>query len=165
MTTVQIPVQNQLKKESYHSEKTEGRFVLGTFRSERMRVLNRSRQNDSLRVMLVLVHTDIAPPHTPLPVFRRIDERTIPYSWRAYYGQGHQCRKEGSFWVPSVPNECEYFTDHAKDDRLRVMLVLVHINITPPQRNICYLCLSRGHILHTCQKSKVCGKKKDVTQN
>ncbi|GFW92140.1 hypothetical protein TNCV_3540261 [Trichonephila clavipes] len=25
-----------------------------------------------------------------------------------------RCRKEGSFWVPSVPNECEYFTDHAK---------------------------------------------------
>ncbi|GFW22436.1 hypothetical protein TNCV_1431861 [Trichonephila clavipes] len=23
-------------------------------------------------------------------------------------------RKEGSFWVPSVPNECEYFTDHAE---------------------------------------------------
>ncbi|GFV62989.1 hypothetical protein TNCV_3177821 [Trichonephila clavipes] len=40
----------------------EGRFVLGTFRSERMRVLNRSRQND-LRVMLVLVDIDITPPH------------------------------------------------------------------------------------------------------
>ncbi|GFS94703.1 uncharacterized protein TNCV_4456191 [Trichonephila clavipes] len=61
----------------------EGRFVLGTFRSERMRVLNRSRQNDRLRVMLVLVPIDITPPHTPLPVFRRIGERTIPYSWRA----------------------------------------------------------------------------------
>ncbi|GFT19831.1 hypothetical protein TNCV_4992861 [Trichonephila clavipes] len=24
------------------------------------------------------------------------------------------CRKEGSFWVPSVPNECLYFTDYAK---------------------------------------------------
>ncbi|GFT29998.1 hypothetical protein TNCV_3349581 [Trichonephila clavipes] len=23
-------------------------------------------------------------------------------------------RKEGSFWVPSVPNECEYLTDLAK---------------------------------------------------
>ncbi|GFW10949.1 uncharacterized protein TNCV_4459241 [Trichonephila clavipes] len=62
----------------------EGRFVLGTFRSERMRVLYRSRQNDRLRVMFVLVHIDITLPHTPLPVFRRIGERTIPYSWRAY---------------------------------------------------------------------------------
>ncbi|GFT98431.1 hypothetical protein TNCV_4625721 [Trichonephila clavipes] len=40
----------------------EGRFGLGTFRSERMRVLNRSRQNDRLRVMLVQVHIDITPP-------------------------------------------------------------------------------------------------------
>ncbi|GFX02698.1 uncharacterized protein TNCV_2011421 [Trichonephila clavipes] len=57
----------------------EGRFVQGIFRSERMRVIYRSRQNDRLRVMLVLVHIDITPPHTPLPVFRRIGERTIPY--------------------------------------------------------------------------------------
>ncbi|GFW19693.1 uncharacterized protein TNCV_1605841 [Trichonephila clavipes] len=48
-----------------------------------MRVLYRSRHNDRLRVMLVLVHIDITPPHTPLPVFWRIGERTIPYSWRA----------------------------------------------------------------------------------
>ncbi|GFU07311.1 uncharacterized protein TNCV_2656241 [Trichonephila clavipes] len=61
----------------------EGRFVLGTFRSERMRVHYRSRPNDRLRVMLELVHIDITPPHTPLPVIRRIGERTIPYSWRA----------------------------------------------------------------------------------
>ncbi|GFU89391.1 uncharacterized protein TNCV_1783731 [Trichonephila clavipes] len=61
----------------------EGRFVLGTFRSKRMRVLYRSRQNDRLCVMLVLVNIDITPPHTPLPVFRRIGERTIAYSWRA----------------------------------------------------------------------------------
>ncbi|GFX02542.1 uncharacterized protein TNCV_727961 [Trichonephila clavipes] len=61
----------------------EGRFVLGTFRSERMRVLYRSRQNDRLREMLVPVHIDITPPHTPLPVFRRIGERTMPYSWGA----------------------------------------------------------------------------------
>ncbi|GFT22134.1 hypothetical protein TNCV_3271801 [Trichonephila clavipes] len=40
----------------------EGRFVLGTFRSERMRVLYRSRQNDCPRVMLALVHIDITPP-------------------------------------------------------------------------------------------------------
>ncbi|GFV68315.1 hypothetical protein TNCV_2203461 [Trichonephila clavipes] len=40
----------------------EGRFVLGTFPSERMRVLYRSRQNDRLRVMLVLVNIDISPP-------------------------------------------------------------------------------------------------------
>ncbi|GFT67319.1 hypothetical protein TNCV_2359791 [Trichonephila clavipes] len=42
----------------------EGRFVLGTFRSERMQVLYRSRQNVRLRVMLVLVHIDITPPHS-----------------------------------------------------------------------------------------------------
>ncbi|GFU22978.1 hypothetical protein TNCV_3946531 [Trichonephila clavipes] len=39
----------------------EGRFILGTFRSERMRVLNRSRQNDRHCVML-LAHIDITPP-------------------------------------------------------------------------------------------------------
>ncbi|GFW80687.1 hypothetical protein TNCV_3235391 [Trichonephila clavipes] len=48
-----------------------------------MRVLYRSRQDDRLHVMLVLVHIDITPPHTTLPVFRRIGERTIPCSWRA----------------------------------------------------------------------------------
>ncbi|GFT94557.1 uncharacterized protein TNCV_1490701 [Trichonephila clavipes] len=47
-----------------------------------MRVLYRSHQDDRLRVMLVLVHIDITLPHTPLPVFRQIGERTIPYSWR-----------------------------------------------------------------------------------
>ncbi|GFV21689.1 hypothetical protein TNCV_164201 [Trichonephila clavipes] len=41
-------------------------------------------ESDRLGVMLVLVHIDITPPHTPLPVFRRIGERTLPYSWRAY---------------------------------------------------------------------------------
>ncbi|GFS95052.1 uncharacterized protein TNCV_341331 [Trichonephila clavipes] len=70
---------------------SEGRFVLGTFRSERMRVLNRSCQNDRLRVMLVLVHIDITPPHTPLRVFRRMGERTIPYSWRACKQLRHLC--------------------------------------------------------------------------
>ncbi|GFW29239.1 hypothetical protein TNCV_4133121 [Trichonephila clavipes] len=34
--------------------------------------------------MWVLVHIDITQPHTPLPVFRGIGERTIPYSWRAW---------------------------------------------------------------------------------
>ncbi|GFW06231.1 uncharacterized protein TNCV_37061 [Trichonephila clavipes] len=48
-----------------------------------MRVLHRSRQHDRLRVMLVLVHIDITPPHTPLPMFQRIREGTIPFSWRA----------------------------------------------------------------------------------
>ncbi|GFW83247.1 hypothetical protein TNCV_2508871 [Trichonephila clavipes] len=43
----------------------KGRFVLGTFCSERMRVLYQSRPNDRLRVMLVLVHIDIKPPHPP----------------------------------------------------------------------------------------------------
>ncbi|GFS76194.1 uncharacterized protein TNCV_4667591 [Trichonephila clavipes] len=48
----------------------EGRFVLDTFRSERMQVLNRSRQSNRLRVMLVLIHIDITPPQTE--VFCRI---------------------------------------------------------------------------------------------
>ncbi|GFX49378.1 uncharacterized protein TNCV_3664911 [Trichonephila clavipes] len=69
----------------------EGRFVLGAFRSGRMRVFYRSRQDDRLRVMLVLVHIDITPPHTPLPVFRRIGDRTIPYSWRACKQLRHLC--------------------------------------------------------------------------
>ncbi|GFW60369.1 histone-lysine N-methyltransferase SETMAR, partial [Trichonephila clavipes] len=56
-----------------------GRFVLGTFRSVRMRVRYRSRQNDRLRVMLVVVHIDITATYS-LPVFRRISKRTIPYS-------------------------------------------------------------------------------------
>ncbi|GFV70156.1 hypothetical protein TNCV_2553001 [Trichonephila clavipes] len=50
----------------------------------KIRVLNRSRQNDRLRVMLVLVHIAIPSPHAPLPVFWRIGKRTIPYSWRAF---------------------------------------------------------------------------------
>ncbi|GFU17729.1 lama1 [Trichonephila clavipes] len=60
----------------------EGSFWVTSVSNE-MQVLNRSRQNDRLRMMLVLVHIDITPPHTPLPLFRRIGERTIPYSWRA----------------------------------------------------------------------------------
>ncbi|GFU92404.1 uncharacterized protein TNCV_824301 [Trichonephila clavipes] len=111
--------------------------------------------------MLVQVHITITPLHTPLPVFRRIGERTIPYSWRAckqlshlcetalrsnglfasmfdglvalavnrwhhdcgarrvwfIFRPGHQCRREGSSWVPSVPNvrmKCEYANHHAK---------------------------------------------------
>ncbi|GFX54594.1 uncharacterized protein TNCV_792811 [Trichonephila clavipes] len=129
-----------------------------------MRVRYRSRQNDRLRGMLVQVHIHITPLHSPLPVFRRIGECTIPYSWRgckqlrhlcetaylhqcltvliasmfdglvafavdrwpttaarkgggSYHGQGHQCRRQGSFWVPSVPNvrmKCEYANHHAK---------------------------------------------------
>ncbi|GFV19049.1 hypothetical protein TNCV_4759341 [Trichonephila clavipes] len=47
----------------------EGRLVLGTFRSERMRVLNRSHQDDRLRVMLVLVHIDITPPQPSQEAF------------------------------------------------------------------------------------------------
>ncbi|GFT82931.1 hypothetical protein TNCV_4434751 [Trichonephila clavipes] len=50
----------------------EGRFVLGTFRSERMRVLYRSRQNDRLRVMLVPVHIDITPPQVQLEEDQRV---------------------------------------------------------------------------------------------
>ncbi|GFW86716.1 hypothetical protein TNCV_2808711 [Trichonephila clavipes] len=44
------------------SSMKKGRFVPVTFRSERMRVLYRSRPNDRLRVVLVLVHIDITPP-------------------------------------------------------------------------------------------------------
>ncbi|GFV85489.1 hypothetical protein TNCV_3773131 [Trichonephila clavipes] len=55
-------------KIAYHVK--EGRFVLGIFCSERMQVRYRSRQNDRLRVMLVLVHIDITAPHTSLHVFR-----------------------------------------------------------------------------------------------
>ncbi|GFU59959.1 uncharacterized protein TNCV_667491 [Trichonephila clavipes] len=65
------------------SDLREERFVLGTLRSKRIRVLYRSRQNDRPLVMLALVHIDITPPHTPLPVFWQIGEQTIPYSWRA----------------------------------------------------------------------------------
>ncbi|GFU60281.1 uncharacterized protein TNCV_3404271 [Trichonephila clavipes] len=50
----------------------------------------------------------------------------------SYHGQGHQRRKEGSFWVHSVSNARILYRSR-QDDRLRVMLVLVHIDITPPQ--------------------------------
>ncbi|GFV05720.1 uncharacterized protein TNCV_2450481 [Trichonephila clavipes] len=36
-------------------------------------------------------HIDITPPHTPLPVFRRIGKSTIPYSWRACKQLRHLC--------------------------------------------------------------------------
>ncbi|GFW33905.1 uncharacterized protein TNCV_3589901 [Trichonephila clavipes] len=157
----------------------EGRFVLATFRSERMQVLYRSRQNDHLRVMLVLVHIDITPPHTPLPVFRRIGERTIPYSWRACKQLRHLCEtalrsnglfasmfdglvafamdrwrhdcdarrlrfiswpgspmKEGRFVLGTLRSErMQVLYRSHQNDRLLVMLELVHIDITPPQ---CY---------------------------
>ncbi|GFX68183.1 uncharacterized protein TNCV_1807391 [Trichonephila clavipes] len=155
----------------------EGRFVLGTFRSERMRVPYRSRQDDRLCVMLVLVHIDITPPHTPLPVFRRIGERTIPYSWRACKQLRHLCEtalrsnglfasmfdglvafavdkwrhdfsarrvrfisrsgspmKKGRFVLGTFRSERMRVPYRScQDDRLRVMLVLVHLDITPPQ--------------------------------
>ncbi|GFV57274.1 hypothetical protein TNCV_2822911 [Trichonephila clavipes] len=40
------------------------------------------------------------------------------------------CWREGSFWVPSVPNEKRVLNQSRQNDRLRVMLVLVHIDIT-----------------------------------
>ncbi|GFX77474.1 hypothetical protein TNCV_1743731 [Trichonephila clavipes] len=55
----------------------EERFVLGTFRFERMRVLNRSPQNDRLRVILVLVPIRIKPPHTPSVSANRRTNDTI----------------------------------------------------------------------------------------
>ncbi|GFX14012.1 uncharacterized protein TNCV_612171 [Trichonephila clavipes] len=95
----------------------EGRFVLGTFRSERMRVLYRSCQNDRLCLMLVQVHIHITPPHTPLPVFWRIGKRTIPYLRRAldrwrrdssmrrvwFRSRPGSPMKEDSIWVPPIP--------------------------------------------------------------
>ncbi|GFV92661.1 uncharacterized protein TNCV_1375121 [Trichonephila clavipes] len=118
-----------------------------------MRVRYRSRQDDRLRVMLVLVHVDITPPHTPLPVFRRIGERTIPYSWRAFAFAvdrwRHDCgtRRVRFISRPGSPMSGGRFVlgtfrsermrvryRSRQDDRLRVMLVLVHIDITPPQR-------------------------------
>ncbi|GFW66206.1 transposable element Tc1 transposase [Trichonephila clavipes] len=66
-----------------------------------MRGLYRSRQNDRLRVMLVLVHIDITPPHTLMPVFRRIGERTIPYSWRACKQLRHLLTTSGCFYPRS----------------------------------------------------------------
>ncbi|GFX36315.1 uncharacterized protein TNCV_4932281 [Trichonephila clavipes] len=126
--------------------------------------------------MLVLVHIDITPPHTPLPVFRQIGERTIPYSWRACKQLRHLCetalRSNGLFasifdgLVAFAVDRLRHhsgtrrvrFFSTARDtnegrkvrsgylpfrtrvlyrshqnDRLRVMLVLVHIDITPPQ--------------------------------
>ncbi|GFV45021.1 uncharacterized protein TNCV_2169801 [Trichonephila clavipes] len=43
--------------------------------------------------MLVQIHIDITPLRTPLPVFRRIGERTILYSWRACKQLHHLCEK------------------------------------------------------------------------
>ncbi|GFW80848.1 uncharacterized protein TNCV_3779281 [Trichonephila clavipes] len=123
----------------------EGRLVLGAFRSERMRVLFQSRQDDRLRVMLVLVHIDIIPPHTSLPMFRRIGERTIPYSWRAYDATTAARKSavqitsgspmnEGRFVLGTFRSEgMQVLYRSRQDDHLRVMLVLVHVDITPPQ--------------------------------
>ncbi|GFW31903.1 uncharacterized protein TNCV_5040721 [Trichonephila clavipes] len=168
---------------SFRSTVKEGRFVLGTFRSERNAVLNQSRQNDRLRVILVLVHTDITPSHTPLPVFRRIGERTIPYSWRACKQLRYLCEtalrsnglfasmfdgliafavdrwrhdcgarrvrfrsrpgspmKEGRFVLGTFRSEQMRVLNRSRqNDRLRVMLVLVHIDITPLQQFISFL--------------------------
>ncbi|GFW93101.1 hypothetical protein TNCV_3888421 [Trichonephila clavipes] len=57
----------------------ERRFVLGTFDSERMRVRNRSRRNDRLRMMLVRVHIDITPPqhHGNLPTWAGVELVTL----------------------------------------------------------------------------------------
>ncbi|GFX82594.1 uncharacterized protein TNCV_1192691 [Trichonephila clavipes] len=85
----------------------ERRFVLGTFRSERMRILCRSRQNDRLGVMLVLVHKDITPPYTALPMLWRIGERTIPHSWRAYQVENERGPgPEPSWSMPSDVPDC-----------------------------------------------------------
>ncbi|GFW61236.1 uncharacterized protein TNCV_3377511 [Trichonephila clavipes] len=42
----------------------------------------------------------------------------------------HWLKKEGSFWVPSVPNEMRVRYRSRQDDSLRVMLVLLHISFT-----------------------------------
>ncbi|GFT11831.1 uncharacterized protein TNCV_1923561 [Trichonephila clavipes] len=142
-----------------------------------MRVLYRSRQNDRLCVMLVLVHIDITPPHTPLPVFQRIGERMIPYSWQACKQFRHlvgcvicvrrleNCIIRVTVWLPlrwidgamtETRENCVFISRPGspmkggrfvlgtlrsermrvlyrsrENDRPRVMLVLVHIDITP----------------------------------
>ncbi|GFU84938.1 hypothetical protein TNCV_4282061 [Trichonephila clavipes] len=68
----------------------------------KMRVVNQSRPNDRLRVMLVQVHIAITPPHAPLPVFWRIGEQTMPYSWPEERVRGRECRVGGP--IPSTEN-------------------------------------------------------------
>ncbi|GFS56137.1 uncharacterized protein K02A2.6 [Trichonephila clavipes] len=83
LPTVLLGVRTALRPDTNH---TEGKVRSGylPFRMK-VRVLNQSRQNDRLRVVSVLVHiAAITPLHTPMPVSRRIGERTIPYSWRSY---------------------------------------------------------------------------------
>ncbi|GFV20986.1 hypothetical protein TNCV_2280301 [Trichonephila clavipes] len=60
-----------------------GRFDLGTFRSEN-KYLSHHAKTIVLAWRLLLVYIDITPPHIPVPVIRRIGERTIPYSWREF---------------------------------------------------------------------------------
>ncbi|GFV64861.1 hypothetical protein TNCV_3847291 [Trichonephila clavipes] len=103
-----------------------------------MRILNRSRQNDRLRVMFVLVDIDITPPHAPLPVFRRIGERTytifvasISYHVRVT----NEARKVRSGY-PFRSERMRVLKRSCQNDRLRVMLVLVDMDITPLQMQI-----------------------------
>ncbi|GFT01756.1 uncharacterized protein TNCV_4205631 [Trichonephila clavipes] len=97
----------------------EGSFWVPSVPNE-MRVLNRSRQNNSLRVMLVLVHIDITPPHTPLPVFQRIGERTIPYSWRACKQLRHLCEtalRSNGLFVSMFDGLVAFAVDRWRHDR------------------------------------------------
>ncbi|GFV88052.1 hypothetical protein TNCV_3242021 [Trichonephila clavipes] len=64
-----------------------------------MRVRYRSRQDDRLRVMLVLVHIDITPPHTPLPVFWRIGEER--YHIRGEHMAPRQRREKDAIQITS----------------------------------------------------------------
>ncbi|GFT66395.1 hypothetical protein TNCV_3208381 [Trichonephila clavipes] len=57
----------------------EGRFDLCTFRSVRKYFIDHAKTM-VFALCLVLVYIDITPPHTPMPVIRRIGERTMPYS-------------------------------------------------------------------------------------
>ncbi|GFX68632.1 uncharacterized protein TNCV_1800451 [Trichonephila clavipes] len=126
---------------SDHGQGHQGRKVRSGYLpfGMKMRVRNRSRQNDRLRGMLVQVHIDISPLHTPLPVFRRIGERTNHIRGEnmaaregcvSDHGQGHQGRKVRSGYLP-FGMKMRVRNRSRQNDRLRGMLVQVHIDISP----------------------------------
>ncbi|GFU89152.1 hypothetical protein TNCV_2896001 [Trichonephila clavipes] len=79
----------------------EGRFVLGTFRYERMRVLYRSRQNDRLRMMLVLVPIDITPPQLYGTDIASLERDPGVFSVLGVYCN----RDEAHFWLNGYVNK------------------------------------------------------------
>ncbi|GFT32586.1 uncharacterized protein TNCV_3145391 [Trichonephila clavipes] len=85
----------------------------------KMRVHNRSHQDHRLRGMLVQVHIDITPLHTPLPVFQRIGERTIPYSWRACKQLRHLCEtalRSNGLFAPMFDGLVAFAVDRWRHD-------------------------------------------------